>query len=200
MKTTREKIISVSKKLSVFRAADLPDSIDPRSTLCRMVSKGELVRIERGLYALPNAEISRHHSLAEAVKRYPCGVICLISALFFHEIGTQMPYEIWIMRQDRRVVPGRNFPVRFVYCTGRTIKYGMETHLIEGTEVDIHTPARAVADCFKYRNKIGLDVAIEALREGWKAKRFTADELWAAARVCRVQKIMQPFLEMLAIE
>ncbi len=197
MKTTREMIIDVAKKLSVFRAGDLPDSIDPRSTLCRMISQGDLVRIKRGLYALPDAEISRHHSLAEAVKRYPGGIICLISALFFHEIGTQMPYEIWMMRQDRRMVPDKSFPVRFVYCTGRTFTYGMETHRIEGTEVVIHNPARTVADCFKYRNKIGLEVAIEALREGWKAKRFAADELWAAARVCRVQKIMQPYMEML---
>ncbi len=197
MKTTREKIIDVAKKLPVFRAGDLPDSLDPRSTLCRMVSQGELVRIERGLYALPNAEISRHHALAEAVKRYPGGIICLISALFFHEIGTQMPYEIWMMRQDRRMLPDKSFPVRFVYCTTGTFTYGMETYRIEGTEVSIHSPARTVADCFKYRNKIGLDVAIEALREGWKAKRFSADDLWAAARVCRVQKIIQPYLEML---
>jgi predicted transcriptional regulator of viral defense system len=101
------------------------------------------------------------------------------------------------MRQDRNVAPIKGFPVRFVYCTGDAFSFGIEKHTIEGTEVSIYTPAKTVADCFKYRNKIGLDVAIEALQEGWKAKLFTMDELWAAVKVCRVQKIIQPYVEML---
>jgi len=197
METVKEQIMDVAKKESVFRAGDIPGVADPRSTLYRMVSQGELVRVGRGLYALHNAEISENHSLVLATKRYPRGVICLISALYFHEIRTQLPYETWMMRQDRRVALDNGFPVRFVYSTGNVFTYGIEKHHIEGIEVSIYSPAKTVADCFKYRNKIGLDVAIEALQEGWRAKRFTMDEIWSAAKVCRVQTIIQPYAEML---
>lgn len=162
-----------------------------------MTAQGELVRVGRGLYSLPDADIGENHSLAEAVKRYPGGVVCLISALYFHGIGTQLPYETWIMRQDRRAAPVTGIPVRFVYCTGDVFSFGIEKHTIEGTEVCLYTPVKTVADCFKYRHKIGLDVAIEALQEGWRAKLFTMDELWAAVKVCRVQRTIQPYVEML---
>lgn len=197
MKTTREKVLKAAQNQSVFRASDIQDATDPRSTLRRMTEEGEIVRIGRGLYALPDAEISANHSFVEATKRYPGGVICLTSALFFHGIGTQMPYDTWMMRPDRKVTPNREFPIRFVYCTGAAFSHGVEKYPIEGMEVSIYSPAKTVADCFKYRNKIGLDVATEALHEGWRAKRFTMDELWKAARVCRVQSIIQPYVEML---
>lgn len=101
------------------------------------------------------------------------------------------------MRQGKNTVPNKGNPVRFVYCTGDAYSFGIETRQIEGVEIEIYTPAKTVADCFKYRNKIGLDVAIEALQEGWKAKLFTMDQLWAAVKVCRVQKVIQPYMEML---
>ncbi len=197
MKTIRERVLKVARQQSVFRAADVQDAIDPRSTLRRMAAQGEIIRVDRGLYALADAEISENHSFVEAAKRYPGGVICLTSALFFHGIGTQMPYEIWMMRPDRKMTPNKDFPIRFVYCTGVAFSHGIEIHRIEGMEVSIYTPPKTVADCFKYRNKIGLDVATEALKEGWRAKRFTMDELWEAAKVCRVQSIIQPYVEML---
>ena len=197
MKTVKEQILDVARKHSVFRAGDIPNAEKPRTELCRMVAQGDLVRVGRGLYSLPDAEIGENHSLVEAVKQYHGGVVCLISALYFHRIGTQLPYETWLMRQDRNVAPSKGLPVRFVYSTGDAFSFGIEKHTIEGTEVSIYTPAKTVADCFKYRNKIGLDVAIEALQEGWKAKLFTMDELWAAVKVCRVQKIIQPYVEML---
>jgi predicted transcriptional regulator of viral defense system len=197
MKTTKDKILDIAGKQSVFRAGDIPDVQKPQTELCRMVANGELVRVGRGLYSLPDAEIGENHSLVKAVKLYRGGVICLISALYFHRIGTQLPYETWIMRQNRNSAPVKGTPVRFVYCTGNAFSFGVEKHMIEGTEISIYSPAKTVADCFKYRNKIGLDVAIEALQEGWKAKLFTMDELYAAVKVCRVQKIIQPYLEML---
>jgi predicted transcriptional regulator of viral defense system len=197
MKTIRERVLEVARKQSVFRAGDVKDATDPRSTLRRMTATGELVRVGRGLYALADAEISGNHSFVEATKRYPGGVICLTSALFFHGIGTQLPYEIWMMRPDRKMTLNKDFPIRFVYCTGPAFSHGIERHRIEGMEVSIYTPPKTVADCFKYRNKIGLDVAIEALKEGWRAKRFTMDELWEAAKVCRAQSIIQPYVEML---
>lgn len=196
MKTIRERILEVARKQSVFRAGDVQEATDPRSTLRRMAEQGEIVRVGRGLYALADAEISGNHSFVEATKRYPGGVICLISALFFHGIGTQMPYEIWMMRPDRKMTPNKDFPIRFVYCTGAAFLHGVETHHIEGTQVNIYTLPKTIADCLKYRNKIGLDVGIEALKEGWRAKCFTMDELWEAAKVCRVQNIIQPYVEM----
>ena len=195
--TVRDEILNIAEKQSVFRAGDIPNVSKPRTELCRMVADGQLVRVGRGLYSLPDAEVGENHSLAEAVKLYHGGVICLISALYFHGMGTQIPYETWLMRRNRNVAPVKGFPVRFVYCTGDAFFFGIEKHIIEGIEVSIYTPAKTVADCFKYRNKIGLDVAIEALQEGWRAKLFTMDELWAAVKVCRVQKKIQPYVEML---
>jgi predicted transcriptional regulator of viral defense system len=197
MNTIKEKILKVARKRSVFRAADITDIAEPRAELSRMVAQGKLVRVERGLYSLPDADICENHSLAEAVKRYPGGVICLISALYFHGIGTQLPYETWIMRKDRKTAPDTGIPVRFVYSTDDAFSFGIEKHNIEGTEVNIYSPAKTIADCFKYRNKIGLDVAIEALVESWKAKLFTMDELWTAVKICRIEKIIQPYVEML---
>jgi len=197
MKTIKNQIMEIARKQAAFRAGDIPDTRNPRTELCRMVENSELVRVGRGLYSLPDVEVGENHSLAEAVKLYHGGVICLISALHFHHIGTQLPYEIWLMRQDRNIPPAKNLPVRFVYSKGDVFSFGIEKHVIEGTEVSIYSPAKTVADCFKYRNKIGLDVAIEALQEGWKEKRFTMDELWAAVKVCRVQNVIQPYIEML---
>lgn len=197
MKNLRGKILDIAKKQTLFRASDIPDATDPRSTLYRMASRGEIIRVCRGLYTFPDAEINVNHSLAEAVKRYPGGIICLISALNFHGIGTQMPYETWMMRQDGRMSPKQGFPVRFVYCNPDAFNHGIIKHCIDGVDVRIYSAARTVADCFKYRNKIGLDVAIEALREGWREKHFNMDQLWAAAKVCRVQTVMQPYVEML---
>jgi len=197
MKTIRKQILDIAEKQSVFRAGDIPNIRKPRTELCRMVADGELIRVRRGLYSLPDAEVGENHSLAEAMKLYHGGVVCLISALYFHRIGTQLPYETWIMRQNRNVAPVKGAPVRFVYFTGDAFSFGIEKHMIEGTEVSIYSPAKTVADCFKYRNKIGLDVALEALQEGWRAKLFTMNELYAAVKVCRVQKIIQPYMEML---
>ena len=197
MKTVRNQILDIAAKQSVFRAGDITNVRKPQTELCRMVANGELIRIGRGLYSLPDAEVGENHSLVEAVKLYHGGVVCLISALYFHRIGTQLPYETWLMRQNRNVAPVKGFPVRFVYCTGDAYSFGIEKHIIEGTEVCVYTPAKTVADCFKYRNKIGLDVAIEAFQEGWRAKLFTMDELWAAVKICRVHKKIQPYVEML---
>lgn len=196
MERTTDKILKVARRQSVFRASDILDASDPRSTLRRMVQRGQLAQPGRGLYVLPDGELSINHSFVEATRHCPGGVICLVSALVFHGIGTQMPRETWMMRRDRRMSPS-NGAIRFVYCMDRYFEHGMEEHLIEGVAVRVYTPGRTIADCFKYRNKIGLDVAIEALREGWRMKRFTMDELWAAAKVCRVQRYMQPYIEML---
>ncbi len=197
MDTVRRKILRYAEMYSVFRANDIPDVVMPQKELCRMVAQGELIRVERGLYSLPRTDVTENHTLMAAAKLYHGGIVCLISALYFHKIGTQLPYETWLMRRDKNTVSSKSHPVRFVYCTTDAYSFGIEKHRIEGTEVEIYNKAKTVADCFKYRNKIGLDVAIEALSEGWRAKMFTMDELWAAVKICRVQKVIQPYLEML---
>ncbi|MDY0226113.1 MAG: hypothetical protein RBR38_04705 [Desulfomicrobium apsheronum] len=197
MNTVRRQILDIAAKQSVFRAGDIPGVRKPQTELCRMVINGEIIRVGRGLYSLLNVDVGESHSFVEAIKVYGGGVICLISALYFHKIGTQLPYETWIMRDNRSPVRDKGVPVRIVYCTNKAFFFGIEKHTIEGVEVDIYSPAKTIADCFKYRNKVGLEVAIEAIREGWKMNLFTMDELWAAAKICRVQKIIQHYMEML---
>jgi len=128
----------------------------------------------------------------------PQAIICLLSALRFHGIGTQSPHEVWIAL-DRKARKPRlaGLPVRVVRFSGAALGAGVESRLISERKVRITSPARTVADCFKYRNKIGLDVALEALREAWRSKRVTADELWRYAKICRVANVMRPYLETL---
>ncbi len=167
--------------------------------LRRLVAEGLLVRVTRGVYAPADAEPTVNHSLAQVAKKVPHGVICLLSALRFHEIGTQNPFEVWVAI-DRRArkpsVPGTT--LRVVRFSGAARTAGIEHHQIEGVQVAVYSAAKTVADCFKYRNKIGLDVALEALREGLRSRRFTRDDLWRYAKVCRVTGILRPYLEMVS--
>ena len=161
-----------------------------------MCSRGELVRVERGMYSLPDADVTAHHGLAQAGKIVPRGVICLISALRFHEIGTQAPHEVWIAI-DRRAARPRttHLRMRIMRFSGQALIEGIDEHIIEGVRVKIYNPAKTVADCFKYRNKIGLDVALEALREAINLRKCTIDELWSYAKVNRVAEVMRPYME-----
>jgi len=164
--------------------------------LRRLVAAGLIVRVARGVYALADAEPTSNHSLAQAAKQVPRGVVCLLSALRFHEVGTQSPFEVWlaINRRDRK--PRVRSPlIRFVRFSGPAMTQGVEEHNLEGVSVRIYNVAKTVADCFKYRNKIGLDVAIEALREGLRERRFTRDDLWWYAKVCRVTTVIRPYME-----
>ena len=166
--------------------------------LRQMCVKGDLVRVGRGLYSLPDAEITAHHGLAQAGKAIPKGVICLLSALTYHEIGTQAPHEVWIAIDRRAARPRIDWPkIRIVLFSGKALSEGFDEYKIEGVAVKIYNPAKTVADCFKYRNKIGLDVALEALRETWRSRKATMDELWEAAKVCRVANVMRPYLEVI---
>ena len=165
----------------------------------RLVAGGELERIARGLYRLPDHAPTEHHGLAIAGTTVPHGVVCLLSALRFHEIGTQAPSEVWMAIDRRARRPALRYPpLRIVRYTGAALTEGAQSHRLEGREVRVYNIAKTLADCFKYRNKIGLDVALEALREGWRARRFTMDELDGYARICRVQRVMRPYLEALA--
>ncbi len=163
--------------------------------LRRMVDKGELRQLARGLYAAVEFEPTAHHGLAAAGALVPGGVVCLLSALQFHHLGTQPPYEVWLAIDRKAHKPAVvDPPLRIVRFSRAALVSGVESHTIEGVAVRITSRARTIADCFKYRNKIGLDVAVEALRE-YRRARDSIDELVHAAQSVRVANVMRPYLE-----
>jgi len=151
------------------------------------------------MYCHPDTEFSESHSFAEASKQVPEGVICLLSALSFHGFTTQVPHKVW-MAIDFKAWKTKttSIPLGIVRFSGKALESGIQKHRVYDVEVKVYSPAKTVADCFKYRNKIGLDVALEALREGWREKRFAMDELSKFAGICRVSNVMRPYLESLA--
>lgn len=192
------KIAALAKAAGVLRPRDLAAHGIARQYLRIAERQGLVVRSGRGLYTPADAAITEFHTFAEAAKRAPRGVICLLSALRFHEIGTQNPFEVWmaIGEKDRR--PRSDNPrMRTVRFSKRSLEFGQKTHRIEGVPTRIFSVAKTVADCFKYRNKIGLDVALEALRESIKNRKATNADLWEAAKVCRVANVMRPYMEAL---
>lgn len=196
--TPVNNIIRLAKKKRVIRPHDLAVEGMPRVYLSRLVDKGLLVRTARGIYTLPDTEVTELHDFAEAARQVPKGVICLLSALQFHNLTTQNPFEVWMAIGESQWRPKVEYPaIRFVRFSGKALEYGIGQHEIESVMVRVYNPAKTVADCFKYRNKIGLDVALEALRDCWRQRKATMDEIWAAAKVCRVANIMRPYLESL---
>ena len=201
MKRNRMEIITrLARRQAVIRPRDLDKYEIPRTYLRRLTDRGVLKRVGRGLYMLADTDVSQHHSLAEACKRIPKGVVCLLSALQFHELTTQSPHEIWLAvnRDECNWVPRVNYPpVRILKFSATSAREGIEKHKVQGVPVRVYNPAKTVADCFKYRNKIGLDVALEALRDSWKQKKASMDEFWKYAQICRVSNVMRPYLESL---
>ena len=197
--THTDKILDLVRKAGVLRPRDLDAYGIPRTYLSRLLTAGKLHRIGRGLYVLPDSSVSEYRSLAEACKRVPKGVVCLLSALRFHELTTQAPFDVWLAIGEKAWRPRVDYPpLRIVRFSSATLESGIEQHQIEGVTVPVFSPAKTVADCFKYRNKIGLDVAIEALRECWQSRRCTMDDLWKYAEICRVGNVMRPYLESIA--
>ena len=205
MYVVMRKVRQTSPKATVVRSRDLPARA--RRALPRLCNEGQLERIGWGLYLRTDAELTEHHGLVEASLCVPQGVICLLSALVFHELTTQAPPQVWLAlpgnaRQTRRP----HLSLRIVRFSPECLGYGVVHPLIEGVRVPLTSPAKTVADCFKFRSKVGIDVAVEALRkflEGsyWGSKRRWdggLDALREAAQVCRVERVMAPYLEALA--
>lgn len=187
------QVLEQVKNQGVIRSRDLQGI--HREYLRRLQQQGLLMRSGRGLYTLTDGDLTENHSLAEASKRVPHATVCLLSALRFHELTTQAPFEVWLAIDGKARTPKEDIlPLRIVYMSDPSLNAGVEEHQIEGVPVRVYSPAKTVADCFKYRNKIGLDVAIEALRDCWKKRRSTADELWHYAKICRVSNVMRPYL------
>ena len=175
---------------------DLRDAGVAAETVSRLVRDGTVVRVARGLYQLADANPDPRRSLAESSALVPKGVICLTSALQFHELTLQMPSAVWMAINRTGWKPNLEYPpVRFVRFSGQALTAGVKRHAIEGIEVPIFEPAKSIVDCFRYRNKIGLDIALEGLREGLRSGRIYPDQLWEFASTARVWSVMRPYVE-----
>lgn len=191
--------LRMAERLGVLRLRDArAEGIHPE-VLRRLARQGQLVKIARGIYAPASADLSTHHDLALASARVPHGTICMLSALSYHEIGTQLPHEVWMMIDRRSHKPRMDRPaMRFVLASGPALALGIEQVEINGATVRIFNPAKTVVDCFRYRRHIGLEAAIEAMRETLRQRRGTPSQIDEYARQCRVASVIRPYLEAIA--
>ena len=190
------RVLELARRRGLLLASDISRRGIPRTYLQRLVRAGLLVRSARGHYRAAAADLSEHHSLAEAAARVPQGVVCLLSALRFHGLTTQNPVEVWLAVDHKAWRPRPGYPpLRLVFLSSRTHALGAETHRISGVSVRVYSAARTVADCFKFRHKLGIDVALEALRDYRARHRGGMEELERYAKICRVQRVMRPYLE-----
>lgn len=193
--TITNRILALAKSREVFRPRDLQGVVNPGPQLRALVDNGVLLKVGHGLYTLADREPSGSFSLAQAAARVPDGVVCLVSALEFHGFTTQVGYQVWLAIGDKRPIKVTDVPVRIVRMSGRSFSEGIAEHDNGGQVIRVYSAAKTIADCFKFRRAVGLDVALEALREGWRARKFTVDELMKHARTNRVEKLMTPYVE-----
>lgn len=199
MESSHQRILDLTAQHGLIRPRDLNERGLPSIALTRLVRQGLLTRVGRGLYAIPGRPGSEHGSLAEIAVKHPQVIVCLLSALRVHGLTTQSPFEVWLAIPNKARAPKMDYPpLRIVRFSGAALTDGIEDHQIDGVSVRVTSVARTVADCFKFRNKIGLDVAMEALQEAWRAKRVNMDELWRYAMLCRVANVMRPYMESLS--
>jgi predicted transcriptional regulator of viral defense system len=191
-----DQIVQLASIQPLVRSRDVELRGIPREYLLRLYRQGLLRRAARGVYALAEAPVSEHHSLAVVAKIVPHAVVCLLSALRFHDLTTQDPYQVWIAIDNKARRPSLESPsLRVVRFSGKALTEGIVTHTIEGVPLRVYSVAKTIADCFKYRNKIGIDVALEALKDALRHRRTTIDEIHRFAKVCRVDRVMRPYLE-----
>ena len=194
--THAQRILSLAKQKGLLRASALDAIEAPRVVLTRLTEAGLLERVSRGLYRLPSHPGSEHEGLATVAAKVPQAVFCLLTALQFHELTTQLPRQVWIAMPRGSHVPRLDYPpIKMVQMTGAVYTAGIEEHLRDGVTLRVYSAAKTVADCFKHRNKIGLDVALEALKDARAERMASADDLWRYAKVCRVANVMRPYLE-----
>lgn len=191
-----EHILELARQQRVLRAADVRQHGWPPQLLSRLYQSGELQRFARGLYGLPETEITEHQTLMEVCQRVPKAVVCLLSALQFHEVGTQLPHDLWIALPEATHTPAVSYPtLRITRLRGSAYSEGIQAVTDHGAPIRVYSIAKTVTDCFKFRNKIGLDVALEALKDAWRSRKVTMVELRHFAKINRVERVMQPYLE-----
>ena len=199
--THTKRVLDLARQKGLLRAVDLDALGAPRVILTRLTAAGLLDRVGRGLYRLPNHPVSEHEGLVVVATKVPQAVFCLLTALQFHALTTQLPHEIWIAMPRGSHAPRIDWPpIRMTQMTGDVHAAGIEEHRRDGVTLRVYSAAKTVVDCFKHRNKIGLDVAMEALKDAWGARKASADDLWRYAKVCRVANVMRPYMEMVAHE
>ena len=199
MPTTKMDLLSeLARAKGIFRLRDLDAHGIPHKYVYRLAERGELVRLARGVYQHASHEVTAHHTLAVAARRVPHGVICLLSALRFHELTTQNPHEVWMaIGQEDATPTTAHLALRVVRMSGEARTAGSERHTLEKVPVQVYSPAKTVADCFKFRSTVGLDVAIEALRD-YVGQGRPMDEVWRFADICRVRTVIRPYMEAIA--
>lgn len=197
--TAAQRILALAGRRGLVTAADVRAlGIAPQS-LIKLFHAGKLERMARGVYGLPERAPGEHETLALVCSRVPRAVVCLLSALQFHDIGTQLPGAVWIaLPEGSRTPPVAYPPLRVARLRGAAYADGVETRMADGLPIRVYGVAKTLADCFKFRHRIGLDVALEALKDAWRQRKFTMDELTRFARIDRVERVMQPYLEALA--
>ena len=197
----REKLLEFAKKRKVFRARDVEAELNiSRMYIQRLCEEGKLIRIGRGLYSIAENDFTETQSLLEVAAKVPSSVVCLLSALHFHDLTTQNPFEIWIAIKRNAWYPKiETVGVRVFRFAPKVYQAGVETHLIDGVELKVYSPAKTVADCFRYEKTVGLDIALEALRDAWRKRKATMDELYHFADVRNVKSKMLPYLNSLVM-
>ena len=197
--TQSDEILELARQRRMLRAADVRARGGSPQLLLSLRAAGKLQRLARGVYALPDAELTEHRIAMEVCQRVPKAVICLLSALQFHGIGTQMPHEMWIALPEASQTPALEYPkLRISRLRGSAYSEGIETVMDYGAPIRVYSVAKTVTDCFKFRNKIGLDVGLEALKDAWRHRKITMEEVTYFAKINRVEKVMQPYLETVA--
>src|SRR3989338_4784906 len=195
-KKYEKQIRLLLKKQGTVRSQDFSEHDIPRVLLSRMVKRGEIERVERGLYRSPNTQMSEKETLVSVALKVPRAVFCLLTALQFYELTTQLPRQVWIAMPHGSRKPRIDYPpLQMIRLTGKTYSEGVNTVVCDQVPIRIYSPAKTVVDCFKFRNKIGLDVALEALKDVLHQKKATSDELYHFAKIERVQKIILPYME-----
>ncbi len=194
----RNSVVEETQNHGFFRTRDLETLGLSFAKLRKLMEEGTIERIARGLYRFVKTEPTEHHTLAAVCARIPNGIICLLSALRYHEIGTQLPRQVWIAIPHKARAPKLpEFPIRLIRFSGPSLRYGVESVTMEGIEARITSPARTMVDCFRFRRLVGRDVALEAMRETLREKKATPDEIWRAAEICRAKSLVGPYLEVM---
>ncbi len=193
-----QQLLSLARRSGVIRPGDVRAKGIAPVYLTRLVRSGALVRVGRGLYSLADGAPTADRTVVEAARHAPRGVMCLLSALRLHGLTTQMPPAVWMAIDVKARRPaGAGPPLQIVRMSGPALTQGIEERALEGVKVRLYGPAKTVADCFKFRNKIGLDIAIEALRD-YRRRRGSVDDLLRYADICRVGRVIRPYLEALS--
>lgn len=196
--THTQRVLDLARQKGTLRSRDLDEIGAPRVILTRLTATGQLEKTGRGIYRLPDSQVSEHENLLAIATKVPQAVFCLLTALQFHELTTQLPRRIWIAMPRGSHTPKIDYPpLKMVQFAGDSYAEGIEVVERDQVKLRVYCVAKTVADCFKHRNKIGLDVALEALKDAKAQKKASADELWRFAKICRVANVMRPYLEAL---